>query len=70
MTKGQKLYNALVASLTWNTGNAKRKIKRLFCKHCYLVEFKNWADKDGISHVTRIEQCSKCGHILYEKELK
>lgn len=56
--------------MKWNTGNAKRKIKRLFCKHCYLVEFKNWADKDGISHVTRIEQCSKCGHILYEKELK
>ena len=50
--------------------NIIKAIKQLFCKHCYLVEFKDWTDKDGISHVTRIERCSKCGHILYEKELK
>ena len=49
--------------------NIIKSIKRLFCKHCYPVEFKNWADKDGISHVTRIEQCSKCRHILYAKQL-
>ena len=50
--------------------NIIKAIKQLFCKHCYLVEFKDWTDKDGISHVTRIEQCSKCGHVLYEKQLK
>ena len=50
--------------------NIIKSIKQLFCKHCYLVEFKDWTDKDGISHVTRIEQCSKCGHVLYEKQLK
>ena len=48
----------------------KKVIKQLFCKHCYLVEYKDWTDKDGNEHVNLINRCSKCGHVLYEKPLK
>ena len=43
----------------------KQFIKRLFCNHCYIVNFNDYYD-NGVKHTDRIERCYKCGHEWIE----